>query len=320
MSTAPAEPFRPTRRRGAGRSIRSSSAAAPGRAGAHADLADAGGDAVEQRRRRPSSGTQVDLGPAPDVGAAAHRRDGHLVVDERGQQPVVRAEQPALRAHRADVARPGAAAAPARRRGRARRARRGRLAGAVARGHAEGLVGQRPSRHWAGVDGSAVQLERDARRGQPVVGRCRAVRSRSPREARLQPEHAGEAREVRQSGAARSAERAWAGRVAVSVTLCRMPLRRPPNHSRGRRALTTLPMSLRGSASVNRICRGRLCGASSVRDVVDQLALRGRLSPAGTTWATIRSPRSSSGTPITAASATPACSSSAFSISPAPIL
>ena len=34
----------------------------------------------------------------------------------------------------------------------------------------------------------------------------------------------------------------------------------------------------------------------------------------------MRSPRSSSGRPTTAASATPGCSSSAFSISPAPIL
>ena len=55
--------------------------------------------------------------------------------------------------------------------------------------------------------------------------------------------------------------------------------------------------------------------------VVDQLALRRpRRRPRRTTQATIRSPRSGSGSPVTAASSTPGCSSSATSISPAPTL
>ena len=89
---------------------------------------------------------------------------------------------------------------------------------------------------------------------------------------------------------------------------------------RGSRALTTLPMSLRGSASVNRTSRGRLCGASRRGHVVDELALAGRRGRPARRRPPPARPGRRPARPTTAASATPGCSSSAFSISPAPIL
>src|SRR6185312_1106832 len=77
---------------------------------------------------------------------------------------------------------------------------------------------------------------------------------------------------------------------------------------------STLPIALRGRLSTSRTSRGRLCAESCC--ATKSINACGSASP--TTNATIRWPRSSSGTPITAASSTPAWPSSTVSISPAP--
>ena len=186
---------------GAGRSMRSSSAAAAGAPG-RMPVSPTRAATPSSRSSSAVARPQVDLGPRPDVGAAAHRRHGDVVVDERGEQPVVPAEQPVLRAHRADVARPGAARPPVRRRGRARRTRRGRPTPSPA--GMRRVSSGRSSRQWAGADGRPVQPERDARRGEPGVVGVVAVGLEHLGERGVQPEDAGQSREVRQPGAAPS--------------------------------------------------------------------------------------------------------------------
>ena len=79
---------------------------------------------------------------------------------------------------------------------------------------------------------------------------------------------------------------------------------------------STLPIALRGRLVDDAHLARPLVHRKLFGDEVDQ-RLRARPSP--TTNATIRWPRSSSGTPTTATSTTPACPSSTVSISPAPI-
>ncbi len=96
--------------------------------------------------------------------------------------------------------------------------------------------------------------------------------------------------------------------------------RRRRGESAGRRFFCPMPMAVPGRASTKRTTRGRLCGASVAATWSDSASAPTAAPGRRTTYAAMRSPRSSSGTPITAASATAGCSRSAPSTSPAPTL
>ena len=265
--------------------------ATPGRAGAapgrgRPRWSRESGGAQETRPYPPSGGLEV---------AGARARPA--------VSPVPAWTMPASSSHRSTRACPrGPSPVHGCSRGRHVEAHRGHVGGDTRRG------GERPvARHGYGAPANS--------RGSKITV------SRLPKSASQPPSASSIGANLRH-GADRPRDDAVAHRAQLEAPTGRCSRRRPPiaPSARASWVFCTLPIALRGSDSTKRtrarpLVRRERVATWSISSC-SPTAVPGR----STTQATIRSPRSSSGTPATAASATAGCSSSAASISPAPIL
>src|SRR5581483_8756647 len=281
---------------------------------------DRGSDAAPARLAADGARVRRDAADPPRGAEAREHRlaDAAVLPGRRGVRP---ARPAARRPARARGARDRALDRHAARdRGRAARARPdkgGRRR--PARGELRRLAGRgRAPRPRAPPEAAAAPPGARPGPGAPCRrGRGRGRRRRGPRDrdAALRRPAAGPRLRLHRR------RRALGERVLRPAQARRRAARGLPSGTRqARLAFTTFPMAFRGSSSTNTTSRGRLCGASRRPAWATSSASPAAGPSRRTTHATTRSPRSASGRPRTAASATAGCSSSALSTSPAPIL